>query len=110
MAYLHACEPPILHRDLKPENLLLDHGLNVRLADFGLARTIDVIQGSTGSMCIGTTRFMAPELFDRQSNREIGTLTDIWSLGCVFIEVFSNTRPWADIRSSEVQKVYYEIW
>ena len=38
MAYLHSGEQPILHRDLKSGNLLVDDALNVRIADFGLAR------------------------------------------------------------------------
>ena len=40
VVYLHKNEPTIVHRDLKPENILLDRGMNVKVADFGLARPL----------------------------------------------------------------------
>ena len=70
VVYLHKNEPPIVHRDLKPENILLDRSMNVKIADFGLARPLIYLQGEEAientTICIGTTRFMAPELFDRK--------------------------------------------
>lgn len=36
--YLHSCK--VLHRDIKPANILIDENLNVKLCDFGLARSI----------------------------------------------------------------------
>ena len=53
---------------------------------------------------------MAPELFDRARTADVGVQTDIWSLGCIFIELFSNKRPWSYISSSKVSNVYYEIF
>mmetsp|Transcript_10126 Transcript_10126/g.1502 ORF Transcript_10126/g.1502 Transcript_10126/m.1502 type:complete len:84 (-) Transcript_10126:211-462(-) len=38
MCFLHEQDPPIIHRDLKPMNCLVDHGLRVKIADFGLAK------------------------------------------------------------------------
>ncbi|CAG9332181.1 unnamed protein product [Blepharisma stoltei] len=112
IAYLHTNDPPILHRDLKPENVLLDDAYNVKIADFGLARPLTCFRGedSQTTLCIGTTRFMAPELFDKDQLHEIGVEVDIWSLGCIFIELFSNKRPWNYISSSNANCIYYEIF
>jgi serine/threonine protein kinase len=52
---------------------------------------------------------MAPELFDKTKVSEVGIESDIWSLGCILIEIFSNKRPWAYINSQKVSNVYYEI-
>lgn len=112
LAYLHACDPPIVHRDLKPENCLLDFDLNVKIADFGLARPLTCFSNEEAltTTCIGTTRFMAPELFERERSTSIGLEVDIWALGCVLIELFSGKRPWDYISSSEASCIFYEIF
>lgn len=113
LTYLHGRTPPIVHRDLKPENCLMGHGLNLIIADFGLARPLSVFQQESETMtttCIGTTRFMAPELFDKDKVQNIGVEVDIWALGCMLIEIFSNKRPWHYISSQKVNLIYHEIF
>lgn len=65
---------------------------------------------SMTTTCIGTTRFMAPELFDKDRVESLTESVDIWSLGCVLIELFSSKRPWDYIASSNVSCIYYEIF
>jgi hypothetical protein len=112
LAYLHACDPPIVHRDLKPENCLLDFNLSVKIADFGLARPLTCFSSEEAltTTCIGTTRFMAPELFERERSTNIGVEVDIWALGCVLIELFSGKRPWDYISSANASCIFYEIF
>lgn len=112
LAYLHNNRPSIIHRDLKPENCLLDSSMNIKIADFGLARPITSFSKKelSTTVCIGTTRFMAPELFDNELVDSIGTEVDIWALGCMFIEVFSNKRPWHYISSANSSSIFYEIF
>ena len=108
---MHSCSPPIVHRDLKPENCLLDFNLNIKIADFGLARPLTAFSGAEEltTTCIGTTRFMAPELFDKEKAQDIGVQVDVWALGCVLIELFSGKRPWDYISSSNASCIYYEV-
>ena len=113
ITHLHSNNPAIIHRDLKPENCLLDHEMNVKIADFGLARFASSFTQSEESMttiCIGTARFMAPELFDNSRNDMIGTEVDIWALGCLIIEIFSGKRPWHYISSSKANNIFFEIF
>lgn len=112
LVYLHNNNPPIIHRDLKPENCLLDTSLNVKIADFGLARPLTCFTGEDmqTTICIGTTRFMAPELFDCTKSKKIGTAVDIWAFGCILIELFSNKRPWDHISSANANCIYYELF
>ena len=60
MAYLHALKPPIIHRDLKSHNILVDKSRNnVKIADFGLSRTISESSTMTAT---GTPQWSAPEV------------------------------------------------
>ena len=84
----------------------------MKIADFGLARPLTRFTGEEmqTTVCIGTTRFMAPELFDKEKSKNIGPAVDIWALGCIFIEVFSGKRPWSHISTADVNCIYYELF
>ncbi|ESR41198.1 hypothetical protein CICLE_v100271191mg, partial [Citrus x clementina] len=75
----------ILHRDLKPANFLIDRSKDiVKIADFGLARPIDVplenytIKG--GSLC-----YKAPERL--LGSGRYSTPVDVWAVACTFAEM-----------------------
>lgn len=79
-----------LHRDLKPQNILISKdGSVVKIADFGLARHFS-LPFRAYSKEIETLWYRAPEIL--MGSREYGIGVDIWSLGCVFIQLFTN-RP-----------------
>ena len=74
----------ILHRDIKPNNLLIGADGEVKLADFGLARSFaDPAQLMT-SMVI-TRWYRPPELFYKAQH--YSGAVDVWSIGCVFAEL-----------------------
>ena len=80
--YLHTNQ--IRHRDIKPANILV-HGTNILLVDLELALDWkDLAQSTTTSYCGGTPIYAAPEVIER---RECNSTSDIWSLGCVFLEM-----------------------
>jgi serine/threonine protein kinase len=79
--YLHKQKPSIIHRDLKPSNILISDGKNrrfVKLGDLGLAT--DHFDEQTHSEAVGTTKFIAPEVFN---GRKYDTKADIYSLSCI---------------------------
>jgi len=93
--YLHNFSPPIAHLDLKPENILITDQGEAELCDFGLAKALeDVRTGfttSSGSGPGGTTLYMAPEVLNEG---ERSTASDIYSFGCVIVDVVSGIPPW----------------
>ncbi|KAL8404530.1 hypothetical protein RB594_009398 [Gaeumannomyces avenae] len=93
LAYLH--REGILHRDLKADNILLDVDGTAKISDFGISKKTDNIYGNdkTNSMQ-GSVFWMAPEVI-RSEGAGYSAKVDIWSLGCVVLEMFAGRRPWA---------------
>jgi serine/threonine-protein kinase len=70
----------IIHRDLKPGNIIVSEGLRPKITDFGVAASRT---GQT-SMLLGTTKYMAPELF---AGGEVDGRSDLYSLGMIAYEL-----------------------
>ena len=75
----------IVHRDLKPENVMIDGHGNVKIMDFGIARSMEAGTRLTGSM-VGTPAYMAPE---QVAGKPVDYRTDIYSLGLMLYEMFT---------------------
>lgn len=102
LAYLH--NEGVLHRDLKADNILLDVDGTCKISDFGISKKTDNIYGNdvTNSMQ-GSVFWMAPEVVRaegqgakaRSEGQGYSAKVDIWSLGCVVLEMFAGRRPWS---------------
>ncbi len=91
LAYAHARR--IVHRDVKPENVFLEAGTGrALLADFGIARPLDVDSPLTvDGSALGTPTYMAPEQI---VGRPVDERTDVYALGLVGWELLAGRRPW----------------
>ncbi|KAK0478230.1 kinase-like domain-containing protein [Armillaria novae-zelandiae] len=93
LEYLH-CRG-IIHRDLKAANILVDHLGNCKISDFGISKRVDQLEAAyayTGMK--GTVFWMAPEVVS-PSGGGYDVKVDIWSVGCIVLEMWSGKRPWA---------------
>jgi mitogen-activated protein kinase 1/3 len=86
LKYVHSAN--VLHRDLKPSNLLLNANCDLKIADFGLARTTSDTNFMTEYVV--TRWYRAPELLLNCS--EYTEAIDVWSVGCIFMELL-NRKP-----------------
>lgn len=125
LAYLH--QAGIIHRDIKPENILLDHNGVIKYVDFGAAKIIarqgktianteaftNAVGGShkeglggakepqrkNQKTMTGTPMYMSPEVIrgDTSELADRQGAIDIWSLGCVILEMATGRRPWSSL-------------
>ncbi|KAH9811654.1 STE protein kinase [Melampsora americana] len=95
LKYLHSLH--ILHRDLKADNLLVDLDGNCKISDFGISKKSDnIYQDNTQMSLQGSIFWMAPEVVHNPGKKGYSAKVDIWSLGCVVLEMFAGRRPWSD--------------
>jgi eukaryotic-like serine/threonine-protein kinase len=89
LAFAH--EHGLVHRDVKPQNVLLSSEGEVKVTDFGIARSLDVEHGvtQTGTV-LGTSEYLAPE---QASDGPVSPATDEYSLGVVLWELLTGEVP-----------------
>jgi len=86
--YLHGQQTPVVHRDIKGANVLVGLDCKVKLSDFGCSKRSpeDLLHSMKGSIA-----WMAPEVIAQTG---YGRAADIWSFGCLLIEMATGRRPW----------------
>ncbi|KAJ4463215.1 hypothetical protein C8J55DRAFT_539124 [Lentinula edodes] len=99
--YLH--ERGIIHRNIKGANILVDNKGGVKISDFGISKKVDV-QALTGARVHrpslqGSVFWIVPEVVKQSAHTQ---KADIWSVGCLVVEMLTGEHPWAQLTQMQV--------
>ncbi|GJJ12118.1 hypothetical protein Clacol_006359 [Clathrus columnatus] len=101
--YLH--ERDIIHRDIKGGNILVDNKGGIKISDFGISKKVEdtMLTGARvhRPSLQGSVFWMAPEVV-KQTAYTIKA--DIWSLGCLIVEMLTGEHPWAQL--TQMQAIF----
>uniref|UniRef100_A0A672HUP5 Cyclin-dependent kinase 15 n=1 Tax=Salarias fasciatus TaxID=181472 RepID=A0A672HUP5_SALFA len=103
LCYIHSRR--ILHRDLKPQNLLISYLGELKLADFGLARSKSIPSQSFSSEVV-TLWYRPPDVL--LGSTDYSTALDIWGAGCVLVEMLQGAPAFPGV-SDEFEQLQ-KIW
>lgn len=98
LSYLHGQD--IIHRDIKGANILVDNKGTIKISDFGISKKLEasnILSGANNNKhrpsLQGSVFWMAPEVVKQTSHTR---KADIWSLGCLVVEMMTGTHPFPD--------------
>jgi len=86
MKYIHSAD--LIHRDLKPSNILINSDCQIKIADFGLARSVASTGDDTNIKLtdyVATRWYRAPEIL--LGSTKYSKAVDMWSVGCILGEL-----------------------
>jgi eukaryotic-like serine/threonine-protein kinase len=86
----HARRSGLVHRDVKPENILVTPDGRVKVADFGLSRTMAESRATQAGVVLGTAHYLAPEQVE---GKESDHRADLYALGIVVYEMLTGETP-----------------
>jgi serine/threonine protein kinase len=86
----YAHQNGVIHRDIKPANIMLHKGTTVKVADFGIAKSMSTEHGTMAGLIMGTPSYMSPEQIEALP---VDGRSDQFSLAVVAFELLSGNRP-----------------
>jgi serine/threonine-protein kinase len=96
----HAHRQGVLHRDLRPANVLVSESGQVKVADFGTSRFLEI--AAHGTTVIGSPPYMAPEQFQGKAV----FASDVYSLGVTMYQMLTGVLPYDTPSPADLERLY----
>jgi serine/threonine protein kinase len=85
-----AHERGVIHRDIKPQNVLVTASGDLKVTDFGIARSASAVTSSASGAIFGTAGYISPE---QAMGEPVGPRSDLYSLGVILYEMLTGELP-----------------
>lgn len=95
----YAHQQGVLHRDLRPGNVLVTENQDIKIADFGTSRFLEV--AARASTIIGSPPYMAPEQFQGRAV----FASDVYSVGVIMYEMMTGKLPYFSVNPRQLEKM-----
>jgi mitogen-activated protein kinase kinase kinase len=93
----------MMMQDLKVDNVLVDMMGRCKISDFGISkRSNEAYLTSQYTPMQGTVFSMAPEVFNQRMPCRYSAKADIWSLGCLVLEMLCGSRAWIGLNCLQI--------
>jgi len=86
----YAHQHGLIHRDIKPQNILLTRDGSAKLADFGIAKAVDVSSATQTAVVLGSAHYLSPE---QARGEPVTPAADVYSMGVVIYEMCTGHLP-----------------
>ncbi len=88
---------PVIHRDVSPHNILVSREGDVKLTDFGIAKSEGISNATSGAVLKGKLAYLSPE---QATGKPVTPLSDLFCAGLVFFETLTTRRLFGDVEKS----------
>ncbi|KAG8343306.1 putative protein kinase [Trypanosoma vivax] len=108
LAYIHS--KSYVHGDIKTANALIDKYGRTKIGDFGTAKQLKRRSEKLYGV-VGTPQFMAPEVMSADASLKLGydEKADIWSIGCVALELATGQPPFSHLVEAQGMRIFYYV-
>lgn len=99
----HVHQRGVIHSDIKPQNIVIVGSGNIKLMDFGIAKTLSEQTNEISEVAVGTVQYVSPE---QAEGKPLDHLSDLYSFGVMLYEMATGILPFIDENANKIAAMH----